>query len=408
MPGEGEQGGAVDASKLNTMGGGGDDAVMVKPKGHGTFQEARDEAVQKGKAAQAKAEKDAEFKTKVEGASDHLMETVDWDKIEKQVTGEEELAKKIGGWKGGITPENKEKLDALRKKHMTNEGGETTQQPAAAGAGQPQQPTGATPGKVAPTAQPTQKLDDQAGKAAAQPEAPPKPKFNPFTGEALAEGEEIKFDPITGKPIGEAAPAQAGKTLDIDKITNDLRETLRKDLEAQMKPDLDKMKADLEAANKERADLIAERDRQKEMRRQEQEERSLLEFKMAAKQSNVPDDLVNFAYERAKEIVNSDKLNPHFNEKDPAKRQMSYEEIMNVMRETNPNFFREKSPPGSSPDAQPAGAIQPKAKAGTGTGAGGGTPPAPNTGGDEHKKGADSFEGAGQLLRKAARQKFGG
>lgn len=370
-----------------------------KAKGHGSFQEARDAAVRTGKQKESELRQREEFDKEVNTLAEHLYESHDWDKIKKSVTGEEELLKKIEGWRGGITPEAKAKIEKLRETHGT---------PAPAKQGEsgttPKADAGAASTTKAPTAQPAPEASKGTPDAGADPAK--KPKFNPFTGEPLPEGATIKFDPDTGEPLIEEP--KTGLPADHQKLLQQLRADLEKDLSAKYEAELKEIKDRAEAAEKERQEIIAERDRQKELRRSEEAKRTFMEFQYAAKAANIPDDLVPYAYERAREIASDPSLNPNINARDPEARQMSYDAIFQVMKQTNSSFFRTHQPqaaPADSNGAVVTGAISPKGKPGTGTPAGGSSTRSPNAG--QPYKGADSFEQAGQDLRKRLAQKLG-
>jgi hypothetical protein len=388
-----------DPKQLDILGDG-DESVNVGP-GHDTFASAK-QAAKQGAEAKAKAQEEEErFNTEVEGAVKNILERPDLDKLKAEATGELDLQQKMANWRKGIAPDVQDKLGKLREQYgkkpegaPRGEGQQPANQPPAA----QQTPDRVGGGKVTtPKAEESKAPETEDPKTQAPPD-PKQPRFNPFTGEPLKEGEQVKFDPITGEPIDKTGNTV---TMTAEEILAKIREEVKRDSESTITKELEElrqMRGDLE---KERQELIAERDRQKELRRQEQEEKQFLHFQYAAKQALIPEDVVSYAYARALEIAGDPQHNRNLNARDPEARIMPLGEVFEVMQKTNPSFFKTKQPaaPENGSGEGGDGQLRIAPKAGTGTGKGGGAPTTgalANTGAP--KEGHDDFASARKAL----------
>lgn len=381
-------------------------APVVEPE---NFQDARDLAVQKGKAETVRREDEQVFDTKVEGAVDHLLGGQDLAALEREVLGEQVIIDKINGWRGGMTPENTAKLDEYRKAHSGQAAfGEPVEKTPPVGVDDAAQPAITPEEPTRMTPQPTPATLAVEEKPATSVDKGPA-KFNPVTGEALAEGLALKFDPHTGQPIDLTTPGANSEDLDLrfTQFKENLMAEIKKehgvkleDLQVQ----LDSTNEQLVSAHDERKSLIDQRDQAKVQRREEMETRQGLEFQYAAKKAGIPDDMADLAYEYAKSsIVNDPKKNPNFNNADPSKRTMSYEQIFGVMQQDKPSLFSgARAQP--DPNAIEKGHIAPL---GTGKTVGGNAGDLGLPASRSKDNQSDNFDDAKTQLKKLARARFG-
>lgn len=353
----------------------------VKGEGYDDFDKAREgmnKKLREKQEADAAAEQakiaEGQTKAKIEGKAAAIVEGIDINQIADEVDADFKMAEKIRSFRK-MSPENEQKLAAItqnvqkrrqeRIDKLLNDPdlndeidgalAAAAQQPATQPqkpAGQQEPPAQQNPGEQAPAAQPGQ-----------QPAVKP--------------------------------PEQQ---LDINQLLDSKLAGVRKELEDKIKQTNSELEQ--ERVRRQEAENKMKEMKQAEQNRIQQEVRT--NFNTNAGKLGIPEDLLDVAFGKARDIVNANQ------------RQMSWDEIFAAMKTQFPSLFRggKATAPAAGGEENAggdAGETQKKVtvKAGTGTGAGGAGPknPPPAAGG---KKEHDSFDEAKKALSKRAEQMAGG
>lgn len=336
----------------------------------GGFDAARARAKQRVRDEDAKLEKDRNLKQKAEAQADQIIKGVDLESLAKEVDEDFSMASKFRNLRK-MTPDAEKKLAEIRQrvlerrksapaenKEMKKENPTAGAAPAAGGA--PASPTSSTTNNP-------QTAGSQAGSASSQTgqQAPAAPA-NGQTPPASTDGKQP------------AAPAPS------DEFTKKLDE-LRKEFDTK----LTTQQAAMKKLEDENAKLKMEKQKAEEQRKIEAEKQRVASFKTAAQAAGIPEDLAEFAYGKAQDVVNASGV------------KMTYAQIFEKLKEKHPSIFHTKSvkPEASEkPSEQPKEEQKFQVKPGTGSPTGGASskPQAPK----KEELGADSWDASRQKLKK--------
>lgn len=333
----------------------------------GGFDAARARAKQRVRDEDAKLEKDRSIKQKADAQAEQIIKGVDLDSLAKEVDEDFSMASKFRNLRN-MTPDAEKKLAEIRQrvlerrkvkpaegKDMKKENPTADAAPAAGNA--PTPPASSTTNN-------TQQAGSQAGSGSAQTN-----QQSPANGQTPAVSPD-------GKPPAAPAPS--------DEFTKKL-DDLRKEFDSK----LTTQQAAMKKLEEENAKLKTEKQKADEQRKADAEKQRVANFKTAAKAAGIPDDLAEFAYSKAQDVVNTSGV------------KMTYAQIFEKLKEKHPSIFNVKS---VKPEATEKSSEQPKeeykfqAKPGTGsaTGGAGSKPPAPK----KEELGADSWDASRQKLKK--------
>lgn len=334
----------------------------------GGFDAARSRAKQRVREEDVKIEKDRNLKQKAEAQADQIIRGVDLESLAKEVDEDFSMASKFRNLRK-MTPDAEKKLTEIRQRVLERrkakpaEGGDMKKENPTAGAapaagGAPTSPTSSTTPN-APQA------GSQAGSTSGQTNQPAQA---PAPGQAPAASAD-------GKPP--AAPAAS------DEFTKKL-DALRNEFDTKLTTQQSEMKK----LQDENAKLKTEKQKAEEQRKVEVEKQRIANFKTASKAAGIPDDLAEFAFNKAQDVVNASGV------------KMTYAQIFEKLKEKHPSIFNTKS---VKPEAPEKPAEQPaeqkfRVQPGTGspTGGAGSKPPVK----PQEEKGADSWDASRQKLKK--------
>lgn len=334
----------------------------------GGFDAARARAKQRVREEDAKFEKDRNLKQKAEAQADQIIKGVDLESLAKEVDEDFSMASKFRNLRK-MTPDAEKKLAEIRQRVLERR----KSSPAENKDMKKENPTaGAVPAvgnaPTSPTSSTTnnpQTAGSQAGSASAQ--------TNPQTPAVSAQGQAPAASPDGKQP---AAPS--------DEFTKKL-DDLRKEFDTK----LTTQQAEMKKLQDENAKLKVEKQKAEEQRKIEAEKQRVASFKTAANAAGIPDDLAEFAYNKAQDIVNASGV------------KMTYAQIFEKLKEKHPSIFHTKSvkpeaPEKPSEQAKEEHKFQVKPGTGSATGGASSKPQAPK----KEELGADSWDASRQKLKK--------
>lgn len=330
------------------------------------FDMARSRAKQRVREDDAKQEKDRNIKQKADAQADQIIKGVDLESLAKEVDEDFSMASKFRNLRKMTTDAEKKLADIRqrvleRRKAKPAEGGDVKKENPTAGAapaagGAPTSPTSST----TPNAQ---QAGSQAGSA---------PGTTPPAAPAQAQAPAASTD---GKP-----PAAPAPTDEFTKKLDDLRKEFDNKLTTQQ--------ATVKKLEDENNKLKAEKQKAEEQRKQEVEKQRIANFKTASKVAGIPDDLAEFAFNKAQDVVNASGT------------KMTYAQIFEKLKEKHPSIFNTKSvkPEAEEKPAQREEQQKFRVQPGTGspTGGAGSKPQAK----PKEEVGADSWDASRQKLKK--------
>jgi len=311
---------------------------MDDDKTFDSFTQARHKVRDRADAQETAAAQTAAIKDKADTIADEKLKNFDLDNFIQEVNAaasqfesDLDLATKLQQIREeGLTEEQKQKLEEIKKKVAELTSTDTSgQQPPASGGATGQQPS----------AQPAQQPPAQQTPPPAQQTPPTQPPAQPPTDQPPAQ-----------------PPVQGDMTEQITKAVSDQIEAFKSEFNSKVdnltkeNTELKQQVADGDSKLKE---VIAQRDDLKEKNRQSK-------FGKAAGKAGIPSDAHDLAYTAAQNIVNSKEHNPD-------QKEMTYEDIFPVMQKVYPSLFGKKEAsetqikPGAQNTGTPqGGALQPK------------------------------------------------
>jgi hypothetical protein len=352
----------------------------VKGEGYDDFDKAREGMNQKlrqKQEADAAAEQakiaEGQTKAKIEGKAAAIVEGIDINAIADEVDADFKMAEKIRAFRK-LSPENEQKLAAISKSV--------------------QQRRQERIDKLLNDPDMNSDLDNALDAAGAQPPTQPQKP----AGQQEPAGQQAPAEGTPQAQPGQQPPVQQpDQQLDINQLLDSKLAGVRKELEDKIKKTNNELEQ--ERIRRQEAENKMKEMKQAEENRVQQEVRT--NFNSNAGKLGIPEDLLDVAFGKARDIVNANQ------------RQMSWDDIFAAMKTQFPSLFRGKQATAPAEGGGNAGADAGEAakkvtvKAGTGTGAGGAGPknPPPAAGG---KKEHDSFDEAKKALSKRAEQMAAG
>lgn len=325
------------------------------------FDAARSRAKQRVREDEAQNDKARNLKQKAEAQADQIIKGVDLESLAKEVDEDFSMASKFRNLRT-MAPDAEKKLAEIRqrvlerRKAKSVEGGDMKKENPTAGAAP------VAGGAAVPSV-------DAAGKPVAAPAGTPAAGTT-----APAAGIPAPAAGVAGEP---AKPPAAS-----DEFTKKL-DALRSEFDTK----LTTQQAELKKLTDENAKLKTEKQKAEDQRKVEVEKQRIANFKTASKAAGIPDDLAEFAFNKAQDVVNSSGV------------KMTYAQIFDKLKEKHPSIFNTRS---VKPEAPEKPAEQPEQKfrvqPGTGSNTGGaGSKPAAIP---KEEKGADSWDASRQKLKK--------
>lgn len=321
------------------------------------FAQAAGRAKARAKQEDEAFQKKDDLKRKAEARADQIIEGVDLDALAKEVDEDFSMASKFRNLRQ-MTPAATAKLEELRQRVKARK---AEAKPVEGDVKDGMKPAAA----VAPAA------------GAAKPAGALDATDPPASAPAAAAAPGATVPPAGAAPVGDPAkPAEA------DEFTQKL-DALRKEFDIKLTAQKEAQKK-LETENQ---TLKAEKQKFEQAQKQAAEQKRVEQFTTAAKAAGIPEDLADFAFGKAQDIVNE------FGGK------MTYAQIFEKLEAKHPSIFKNQSVVPQAKDDTTETTFRVQPGTGSNTGGVGSKPPVK----PKQEKGADSWDESRRKLKAQVR-----